>query len=141
MSFAFEPPRITARPLNVQTHIVSVVDATGSIMMRPPSGGLVLEVWAAHVPAGASVERAYINYAWMKPATALPVTVHVAAVTGHDPSRPGSIRWNLFYKARWVRDGNPASPWSNVAVVDPAAQPATDAAGGAASGPGNAPRR
>ncbi|MFT3684418.1 MAG: hypothetical protein QM783_05730 [Phycisphaerales bacterium] len=129
MAFAFDPPRISAKALSLETHVVNVLDATGQSMMNPPSGGLVLEVWAAHVPVGASVERAYINYGWMKPSTAIPVSVHVAAVTGHDPTRPGAIRWNIFYKARWVRGGNPASPWSNVAVVDQPAQPAAGAIG------------
>lgn len=123
MSFELDPPRITARPLSAQTHLVSVVDHAGNLVMRFPSGAVVLEVWAAHVPVGALVERTYVNYAWMKPTTILPVEVHVAAITGHDPTRPGSIQWHYFYKARWVRDGYPVSPWSNVVVVDTPEQP------------------
>jgi hypothetical protein len=118
MNHFIEPPRITASALDTQTHLVSVLNAEGELMMRPPSGTLVLEIWAAHVPAGTSVERAYVAYGWMKPAMSLPVKIQVASVTGHDPARTVSGRWHLFYKARWAREGTAASNWSNVAVVE-----------------------
>lgn len=118
MSTFLEPPRITASALDGQTHLVSVVDASGELVMRPPSGALVLEIWAAHVPASMSVERAYVAYGWMKPVTSLPVKVQVASVTGNDPARAAAGRWHLFYKARWAREGAAASNWSNVAVVE-----------------------
>lgn len=118
MSQFLDPPRIVASVLDTQTHLVSVIDARGEMVMRPPSGAVVLEVWAAHVPAGASVERAYASFSWMKPATTLPVPVKVATVTGRDPERAAAGRWHLFYKARWVREGSPVSLWSNIAVVE-----------------------
>lgn len=118
MSNFLDPPRITASALDHLTHIVSVVDEHSALVMRPPSGGVVLEVWAAHIPAGASVERAYASFTWMKPATTLPVTVRVGLVTGNDPNRASATRCHLFYKARWAREGAAVSLWSNVAVVE-----------------------
>lgn len=122
MSHFLEPPRIVASVLDAQSHLVSVVDASGALIMRPPSGAVVLEVWAAHVPAGASVERAYVSFSWMRPATAFPVPVQVSAVTGRDPSLTSAGRSHLFYKARWVREGSAVSTWSNVAVVEDTGQ-------------------
>jgi len=117
MNQFIEPPRIVAVVVDAHTHRVCVVDAANRVVSAFPAGVSVLEVWAAHVPGGVPVERAYASFAWMKPATALPVRVNVASVTGRDPDRGRPGGSHLFYKARWVRDGAVISPWSNIAVA------------------------
>lgn len=123
MSHQFEAPRISAFAVDINTHHVSVSDGEGIAITTMPSGVSVLEVWAAHVPAGVPVERAYASFSWMKPSTSLPVVVSIPSVTGRDPLRGSPGRWHLFYKARWVRDGTAVSPWSNVVVAGDEQQP------------------
>lgn len=117
MSHTIEAPRIVAIIVDVNTHQVCVVDAAMRVVTSFPAGASVLEVWAAHVLEGVPVERAYASFSWMKPATSLPVNVPIPSVTGSDPQRGGPGRWHLFYKARWVREGQVVSPWSNVVVA------------------------
>ncbi|HYD01740.1 MAG TPA: hypothetical protein VEB22_10985 [Phycisphaerales bacterium] len=117
MAHQLDPPRITATAITLNTHHVNIIDPAGQPMKTFPMGASVLEVWAAHVPAGVPVERAYASFSWMKPSASLPVVVTVSSVTGRDPLRGGPGRWHLFYKARWVRDGGAVSAWSNVVVA------------------------
>ncbi len=116
MNIQLEAPRISAAVIDENTHQVCVLDGLGGQMNKMPAGASVLEVWAAHVPAGVPVERAYASFSWMKPSTSLPVVVSVPSITGRDPLRGGAGSWHLFYKARWVSKGTAVSGWSNVVV-------------------------
>jgi hypothetical protein len=129
-----DPPRITATVVDSNTHMISAFDAEGRLMGAFPTGASVLEVWAAHVPAGVPVERAYASFSWMKPSTSLPVLVSVASVTGRDPQRSAPGKWHLFYKARWVRDGSSVSAWSNIVVAEDEQQASETRAGSTAGG-------
>ncbi|MDP1661573.1 MAG: hypothetical protein Q8L55_06615 [Phycisphaerales bacterium] len=133
MSHHLEAPRISVAVIDENTHHVNVADVQGQPMTKLTAGASVLEVWAAHVPAGVPVERAYASFSWMKPSTSLPVVISVSSITGRDPLRGGAGSWHMFYKARWVREGTAVSAWSNVIVAGdaPTAQkPRANTAGG-----------